>query len=434
MSTPTSTTAATSSANDSTTNNTTNTNTTTNPSAPAEGQQTAQQPVAPAAPPKRPRRRAPTAERRATHNAVERARRETLNGRFLALASMLPPLRVIRRPSKSAIVNSSIATVHAARRHRVLAAQTLKGVMREAEALRKEVNEWRARARIPTLDAPLRSEADAAALDSILRGEVEELDVDMDVLGEFDDEGDEGEGMGPIGEEGEEEMINNNNTMLGAIDEDVKPRAMQIKTDNARFAYDAPQSASASALSLSPLSMSPLSAGVGPGMGGRPSMPSPPATGMGIPVSMPSPGGSSEGSWEGPRTPPTPAHAHMPPAPVGMYRNKPSTYPGAQQYQQHNQHAGAAYDLGLGLFDVPQQHPPQQTQTQYAYQDAYVQGYASSAGAGVYPGIDNGWATPSRQNPAAAYHHQMEQLEQQQMYAHHAHGAYMHQPSAMGTF
>lgn len=33
---------------------------------------------------RKPSRRANTAERRATHNAVERQRRETLNGRFLA--------------------------------------------------------------------------------------------------------------------------------------------------------------------------------------------------------------------------------------------------------------------------------------------------------------------------------------------------------------
>ncbi|KAH0588360.1 hypothetical protein H2248_004216 [Termitomyces sp. 'cryptogamus'] len=50
-------------------------------------------------------RRANTAKRRATHNAVECQRRETLNGRFL-----------IRRPSKSSIVNSSIAHIHASRR------------------------------------------------------------------------------------------------------------------------------------------------------------------------------------------------------------------------------------------------------------------------------------------------------------------------------
>lgn len=36
---------------------------------------------------RKPARRANTAERRATHNAVERQRRETLNGRFLVCIS-----------------------------------------------------------------------------------------------------------------------------------------------------------------------------------------------------------------------------------------------------------------------------------------------------------------------------------------------------------
>jgi hypothetical protein len=74
-------------------------------------------------PKRRAARRANTAERRATHNAVERMRRETLNGRFLVgvarlflcgmltvflqtLASLLPPLAALRRPSKAAIVSS----------------------------------------------------------------------------------------------------------------------------------------------------------------------------------------------------------------------------------------------------------------------------------------------------------------------------------------
>ncbi|KAJ7889008.1 hypothetical protein B0H13DRAFT_2041685 [Mycena leptocephala] len=88
-------------------------------------------------------------------------RRETLNGRFLTLASLLPPLAALRRPSKAAIVSSSIATVHASRRHRVLAAQTLRALSREAEGLRREVNEWRARARVPQLELPVRSEGHA---------------------------------------------------------------------------------------------------------------------------------------------------------------------------------------------------------------------------------------------------------------------------------
>ncbi|KAI9065045.1 hypothetical protein FKP32DRAFT_1568647 [Trametes sanguinea] len=39
---------------------------------------------------RKPSRRANTAERRATHNAVERARRETLNGRFLVTSPPYP--------------------------------------------------------------------------------------------------------------------------------------------------------------------------------------------------------------------------------------------------------------------------------------------------------------------------------------------------------
>lgn len=93
---------------------------------------------------RKPARRANTAERRATHNAVERQRRETLNGRFLDLAALLPNLATVRRPSKSAIVNSSIALVHTQRRFRAIAARELRALAHEAENLRREVNEWRA--------------------------------------------------------------------------------------------------------------------------------------------------------------------------------------------------------------------------------------------------------------------------------------------------
>lgn len=92
---------------------------------------------------RKPARRANTAERRATHNAVERQRRETLNGRFLDLAALLPNLTNVRRPSKSAIVNSSIALVHTQRRLRAIASRELRALAHEAECLRREVNEWR---------------------------------------------------------------------------------------------------------------------------------------------------------------------------------------------------------------------------------------------------------------------------------------------------
>jgi len=58
------------------------------------------------------------AARRASHNAVERQRRDRLNARILELASMLPNLAGVRRPSRIAITKSSIAYIHSARRAR----------------------------------------------------------------------------------------------------------------------------------------------------------------------------------------------------------------------------------------------------------------------------------------------------------------------------
>lgn len=112
---------------------------------------------------RKPSRRANTAERRATHNAVERQRRETLNGRFLDLAALLPNLASVRRPSKSAIVNSSIALIHTQRRARALAGREMRILKAETDLLRRELNEWRDRASLPRSDEPPRS-AEFAAL------------------------------------------------------------------------------------------------------------------------------------------------------------------------------------------------------------------------------------------------------------------------------
>ena len=49
-----------------------------------------------------------------------------LRARAQDLAALLPNLSQIRRPSKSSIVNSSIAHIHASRRHRLLAARELR--------------------------------------------------------------------------------------------------------------------------------------------------------------------------------------------------------------------------------------------------------------------------------------------------------------------
>jgi len=92
---------------------------------------------------KRKSRRPPsTAERRATHNAVERARRESLNGRFMELASALPTMASVKRPSKSVIVAKSLEYVYATEdRERAL--------REENAALRKEVDELRAKLGLP---------------------------------------------------------------------------------------------------------------------------------------------------------------------------------------------------------------------------------------------------------------------------------------------
>lgn len=48
------------------------------------------------------------AERRAEHNAIERARRECLNSKFQQLAEALPNLQNHRRPSKGQIVEKAL--------------------------------------------------------------------------------------------------------------------------------------------------------------------------------------------------------------------------------------------------------------------------------------------------------------------------------------
>ncbi|THH17801.1 hypothetical protein EUX98_g9057 [Antrodiella citrinella] len=158
---------------------------------------------------RKPSRRANTAERRATHNAVERQRRETLNGRFLDLAALLPNLSQIRRPSKSSIVNSSIAHIHASRRHRLLAARELRLVKLEADALRREINEWRDRSGLPRVEEPVRGDA----FHMIMSGEVEVINA-----GPIEEEGDEGDDYG--NDYGNDDYPSGN--VSGGHDEDIR--------------------------------------------------------------------------------------------------------------------------------------------------------------------------------------------------------------------
>ncbi|KAA1105859.1 hypothetical protein PGT21_022414 [Puccinia graminis f. sp. tritici] len=88
--------------------------------------------------------KATTAERRATHNAIERARRESLNGRFLELARALPTMQSVKRPSKSVIVNKSLEWICESQvREYELA--------RENAFLRNQINELRAQLQMEPL-------------------------------------------------------------------------------------------------------------------------------------------------------------------------------------------------------------------------------------------------------------------------------------------
>ncbi|GAA5898651.1 uncharacterized protein JCM6883_003379 [Sporobolomyces salmoneus] len=87
------------------------------------------------------------ADKRATHNAVERARRESLNGRFSVLADSLPTMKNIKRPSKAMIVNKALDFVYNAQ----LRERTL---VQENNELRREVDQLRARLGMPPLPPP----------------------------------------------------------------------------------------------------------------------------------------------------------------------------------------------------------------------------------------------------------------------------------------
>ncbi|KAI0784324.1 hypothetical protein C8Q75DRAFT_390853 [Abortiporus biennis] len=188
---------------------------------------------------RKPSRRANTAERRATHNAVERQRRETLNGRFLDLAALLPNLSQIRRPSKSSIVNSSIAHIHASRRHRLLAARELRLLKVETDLLRRELNEWRDRSGLPRVEEPVRGEA----FQMILSGEVEVVSAgpieEEDGQGEYGDNdyGDEEFSTGPLtsaAEPSPQEDIRNMNLLKNGV------VPVPGQADMTPFAHNAP--------------------------------------------------------------------------------------------------------------------------------------------------------------------------------------------------
>lgn len=85
-----------------------------------------------------------SAERRATHNAVERARRESLNVRFLELAANLPTTCSVRRPSKNLIVNKSLEFVRNALHNDAVLRLKLEESLRQNQSMLQELNQMRA--------------------------------------------------------------------------------------------------------------------------------------------------------------------------------------------------------------------------------------------------------------------------------------------------
>jgi len=129
-------------------------------------------------------------------------------------------LSQIRRPSKSSIVNSSIAHIHASRRHRILASRELRLIKLESDALRREINEWRDRAGIPRIEEPIRGDG----FSMVLSGE---LEVIAAVSGEDDEDG-EGQNFSYM-DDGEDDYPPPSATSTGPIMDDIEdPRVTAI--------------------------------------------------------------------------------------------------------------------------------------------------------------------------------------------------------------
>ncbi|KAJ3156610.1 hypothetical protein HDU89_004392 [Geranomyces variabilis] len=89
------------------------------------------------------------AERRAYHNATERARRENLNNRFQDLAQALPSLATVRKPSKSVIVNHSLQFVTEVKRKLEIKDRALRDLRNRNTSLLLEMNKLKEVLAIP---------------------------------------------------------------------------------------------------------------------------------------------------------------------------------------------------------------------------------------------------------------------------------------------
>ncbi|KAJ2998220.1 hypothetical protein HDV02_004722 [Globomyces sp. JEL0801] len=109
------------------------------------------------------------AEKRANHNAIERARREMLNVRFTELAQSIPSLAHVRKPSKSVIVSRSIEYISEAKERNEVQLRSLKLLRQQNEELKAEINELRRKSGMNPLVFP-----DIISLDLVYEANLEQ--------------------------------------------------------------------------------------------------------------------------------------------------------------------------------------------------------------------------------------------------------------------
>ncbi|KAI8995948.1 hypothetical protein BC832DRAFT_310947 [Gaertneriomyces semiglobifer] len=104
------------------------------------------------------------AEKRAYHNATERARRENLNNRFQELAHSLPSLADVRKPSKSVIVNHCLTYVAETKKKLEHKDRNISSLKARNAALIEEVNQLRMTLGMPPTPTTVDTDDDDASV------------------------------------------------------------------------------------------------------------------------------------------------------------------------------------------------------------------------------------------------------------------------------
>ncbi|ORZ00948.1 hypothetical protein BCR43DRAFT_160249 [Syncephalastrum racemosum] len=108
------------------------------------------------------------AERRAEHNAIERARRESLNSKFQQLAHALPNLQNDRRPSKGTIIERTLEYVKNTTQKDERYKHHIRQLRKENQMLRKQLkHEREMEARCQSSCSSIKSDIDDASFASM---------------------------------------------------------------------------------------------------------------------------------------------------------------------------------------------------------------------------------------------------------------------------